>query len=142
MSACLCLLVYAQYIPGVRLQVVIAGASEAGLACLEHLLMQPHMHFTSLMLLAPGGVTVGGAAARMSASRLATLGLHANVTLVDSHMVALAPQDKVLLLADRGQLPYDCLAVTTGLQVGCKVPRTPGAHCCSVGDICFDIGLP
>jgi NADH dehydrogenase FAD-containing subunit len=59
------------------------------------------------------------------------MGLHANVTIVESHMVALDAQQQVLMLADGGQLPYDLLAVTTGLQV--SRPRDQISHlsfCC------------
>lgn len=53
------------------LQVVIAGASETALSCLEQLLVQPHMSFTSITLLAPGGVSVGGVASSYTASVVA-----------------------------------------------------------------------
>jgi NADH dehydrogenase FAD-containing subunit len=48
---------------------------------------------------------------------VARLGLHASVSTVDSHLVALDAQQQLLMLADGGHLPYDLLAVTTGLQV-------------------------
>jgi hypothetical protein len=55
------------------LQVVIAGASETGLACLEGLLLHPSLQFTNLTLLAPGercataalGAAAPGGAIRM-----------------------------------------------------------------------------
>jgi NADH dehydrogenase FAD-containing subunit len=102
-------------------QLVIAGASETGLSCLEHLLLQPNTRFTSLTLLAPGGVRTDGVASQFTADRVARLGLHASVSTVDSHLVALDAQQQVLMLADGGHLPYDILAVTTGLQVCCGV---------------------
>jgi hypothetical protein len=98
-------------------QVVIAGASETGLSCLEHLLLQPHIKFTHLTLLAPGGVNTDGVASQLSAQRISRLGLHANITTVDSHLVALDAQQQLLMLADGTQMPYDLLAVATGLQV-------------------------
>lgn len=49
---------------------------------------------------------------------MSRLGLHANITIVDSHLVALDAQQQLLMLADGSSLPYDLLAVTTGLQVG------------------------
>lgn len=98
-------------------QVVIAGASETGLSCLEHLLLQPHIKFTHLTLLAPGGINTDGVASQLSAQRISRLGLHANITTVDSHLVALDAQQQLLMLADGTQMPYDLLAVATGLQV-------------------------
>lgn len=53
------------------LQIVIAGASETALSCLEQLLVQPHITFTNLTLLAPGGVSVGGVACSYTASLVA-----------------------------------------------------------------------
>ena len=41
------------------LQIVIAGASECGLAVLERLLLDPDLQFNYLTLLAPGGIKVG-----------------------------------------------------------------------------------
>lgn len=99
------------------LQIVIAGASETGLSCLEHLLLQPDVTFTNLTLLAPGGIRSDDVASQSTAARVACLGLHANITMVDSHMVALETDEQLLMLADGEQLPYDLLAVTTGLQV-------------------------
>lgn len=58
-----------------------------------------------------------GVASQLTAERIARLGLHASITTVDSHMVALDTQQQLLVLADGGQLQYDLLAVTTGLQV-------------------------
>lgn len=98
-------------------QIVVAGASQTGLACLERLLLQPHTRFTSITLLAPGGIHTDSIAGQLSAAHLARLGLHANVTVVDSHLVALDTQQQLLALADGQQLPYDLLAVTTGVQV-------------------------
>lgn len=49
---------------------------------------------------------------------MSRLGLHANITIVDSHLVALDAQQQLLMLADGSSLPYDLLALATGLQVG------------------------
>lgn len=105
------------HLPDLSVQIIIAGASDTGLSCLEHLLLEPHIRFTHLTLLAPGGVRTDSIASQMTAARVSRMGLHANVTIVESHMVALDAQQQVLMLADGGQLPYDLLAVTTGLQV-------------------------
>lgn len=75
------------------------------------------MRFTNLTLLAPGGVQTDSLIGCFTAARVARLGLHANVTMVDSHMVALEPEEQILMLADGTQLPFDLLTVATGLQV-------------------------
>lgn len=104
-------------------QVVVVGASETGLACLEHLLLQPDTRFTNLTLLAPGGVRTDGIARQFTPERVSRLGLHASVTTVDSHMVALDPQQQLLMLADGAHLTYDLLAIATGLQVSLAVTK-------------------
>jgi hypothetical protein len=111
----------------VNTRLVIAGASETGLACLERLLCQPHVRFTSITLLAPGGAasSLGGVACQFTASRVARMGLQASVTVIDGHMVGLDTAERLVLLADGGRVPYDVLAVTTGLQVG------RGVHTCA-----------
>lgn len=97
----------------------MAGASETALACLEQLLLQPHLTFTSLTLLAPAGVPVGGVACRFTASLVACMGLQATVTIVDEQMLAIDTAQKLIGLSGGSQLPYDLLVVATGLQVCC-----------------------
>lgn len=46
---------------------MVVGASEAGLAALERLLLDTHLSFNYLTLLAPGGINVGGLAAQYTA---------------------------------------------------------------------------
>jgi hypothetical protein len=69
-------------------------------------------------MLAPGGLRTDGVAGQLTAERVSRLGLHANITTVDSHLVALDAQQQLLMLADGTSLPYDLLVVATGLQVG------------------------
>ena len=104
------------------------GASETGLSCLEHLLLQRNCSFSNLTLLAPGGIRNGSIASQFTAARVARLGLHANATLVDSHMVAVDAQEQVIMLADGGQLPYDLLAVASGMQVDSCSPAMVVTH--------------
>jgi hypothetical protein len=106
------------------LQIVIAGASQTALSCLEQLLLQRHTSFNSLTLLAPGGVPVGGVACTYTAGLVARMGLQAAVTIVDGQMASLDTAQKLVGLDDGSQLPYDLLVVATGLQVCEK-------QCCS-----------
>jgi hypothetical protein len=47
------------------------GASEAGLAAVERLLLDPQLSFNYITLLAPGGINVGGVAAQYTSSTCA-----------------------------------------------------------------------
>lgn len=113
------------------MQVVVVGASETGLTCLEHLLLQPNMSFSSITLLAPGGICTDSLANQVTADQVARMGLQASVAIVDSHMVALDTQQQQLVLADGTQMPYDLLVVATGLQV-CPVVSCSAIAFCSV----------
>lgn len=114
------------------LQIVVVGASEAALSCLEHLLCSSRSNagqplaFTSLTLLAPGGISVaGGPAGARAPALLARAGLHAAVTVVDAALAALDCASKVVVLEDGSQLHWDHLVLATGLQV------RGWAGCCS-----------
>ncbi|KAL6751227.1 hypothetical protein V8C86DRAFT_2782277 [Haematococcus lacustris] len=100
----------------VNAQVVVLGASEAGLAVVERLLMDAALVFNYITLLAPGGIIVGGVACEYTASDIAKLGLDARVTLLDAEMVGLDRGNRMLELSDGSQLPYDVLVVAAGLQ--------------------------
>uniref|UniRef100_A0A383WNS6 Cilia- and flagella-associated protein 61 N-terminal domain-containing protein n=1 Tax=Tetradesmus obliquus TaxID=3088 RepID=A0A383WNS6_TETOB len=100
----------------VNSQIVIAGASQTALSCLEQLLLQRHISFNSLTLLAPGGVPVGGVACTYTAGLVARMGVQAAVTIVDGQMASLDIAQKLVGLDDGSQLPYDLLVVATGLQ--------------------------
>ncbi|WIA39160.1 hypothetical protein OEZ86_005287 [Tetradesmus obliquus] len=100
----------------VNSQIVIAGASQTALSCLEQLLLQRHISFNSLTLLAPGGVPVGGVACTYTAGLVARMGVQAAVTIVDGQMASLDTAQKLVGLDDGSQLPYDLLVVATGLQ--------------------------
>lgn len=80
----------------INAQIVVAGASETGLATLERLLMDTTHQFNYLTLLAPGGIQVGGVACQYTAGGhfLATIALPA--CLLNSHLSAYIAQSSCL----------------------------------------------
>jgi len=110
-------------------RIVVVGASDAGLAFLETLLMVPYMHFTSLTLLSPGGLPRGyenmfagsdgfipTSATGYSRQELDEVGFGSNVRFVDSKLVAIDREGQAAIMPDGSCLPYDYLVLTTGLQ--------------------------
>ncbi|EFJ42895.1 hypothetical protein VOLCADRAFT_107000 [Volvox carteri f. nagariensis] len=100
----------------VNAQIVIAGASECGLAVLERLLLDPDLQFNYLTLLAPGGIKVGGMVCQYTAGVIARLGLEARVLLLDAELTGLERDIRVIHLSDNSQLSYNQLVIATGLQ--------------------------
>lgn len=101
---------------GINAQVVVAGASECGLAVLERLLLNPELQFNYLTLLAPGGIKVGGMACLYTATVIAKLGLEARVLLLDAELVAVDRSQRLVDLSDGTQLAYDALVIAAGVQ--------------------------
>lgn len=60
-------------------QVVVVGASECGISAIEQLLCSTELEFTSITLVAPGGITVGGAGSSYSSQDVSRIGLDAQV---------------------------------------------------------------
>ncbi|GBF89012.1 hypothetical protein Rsub_01511 [Raphidocelis subcapitata] len=117
----------------VHTRIVVVGASDTGLSCLETLLTAPCHRgtlFTHLTLLSPGGLAAAAAAAaaaastaavaaapaRFSPEALARLGLEGAVADVDGALAAIDRERRVAVLEDGRELPYDVLALATGLQ--------------------------
>lgn len=114
-------------------QIVIVGASDTGLSCLEALLTGPRHRgtlFTHLALLSPGGLAAAAASAASGPLAASALGRFALETLerlrlqglvadVDGTLGAIDTERRVAVLQDGRELPYDVLAIATGLQVGC-----------------------
>jgi hypothetical protein len=126
------------------LQIVIAGASQTALSCLEQLLLQRHISFNSLTLLAPGGVPVGGVACTYTAGLVARMGVQAAVTIVDGQMASLDTAQKLVGLDDGSQLSYDLLVVATGLQVrhtSCARDFTPKHDVCCGPALVWDASM-
>ncbi|KAG7378070.1 hypothetical protein PHYPSEUDO_010587 [Phytophthora pseudosyringae] len=126
-------------------RVVLVGASDAALSCLVRLVATPYLHFSNLSLVSPHGLTVApadegdddamkpGASdfARKSTFRAAELeqySLRTHVRVIESRMVRVDRDTRAVILQDGSCIPYDYLALTTGLQDGTctslgKLPR-------------------
>jgi len=112
-------------------RIVVFGASDAALAFLEGLISVPYLHFSSIVLVAPRagdrlsvprGHAVNLEDRRMptpffarsggyTKAELKALGLGARVKLVDSRMVDIDRQAKVIMLPEGSVLPYDYLVI-------------------------------
>lgn len=100
----------------VNARILVVGASETALSALQAMLVNEHLQFNYLTMLAPGGIPVGSLGTQFNAGVLAKLGIDAHVRLVDAEMVGLESESKIIALSDGHQLAYDLLVVTAGLQ--------------------------
>ncbi|KAL3662334.1 hypothetical protein V7S43_012661 [Phytophthora oleae] len=113
-------------------RVVFVGASDAALSCLARLLATPYLYFSSLTLVSPHGLTVASIDegedtpqasdfARKSTFNTVELeqySLRTHVRVVESRMVRVDRETRAVVLQDGSCIPYDYLALTTGLQDG------------------------
>lgn len=95
----------------INAQVVVVGASDAGLAAVERLLLDPTYSFNYITLIAPGGIAVGGLSRGYDSGLLARLGLEARVNLVDADLHGLNREDRRLHLSDGSVQSYEVLAL-------------------------------
>jgi adenylate kinase len=116
----------------VNQRVVLVGASDAALSCLTRLLATPYLHFSNLTLVSPHGLTMDEGEedaatpkasdfARQSTFTAVELGqysLRTHVRVIESRMVRVDRETRALVLQDGSCIPYDFLALTTGLQDG------------------------
>ncbi|XP_043191532.1 cilia- and flagella-associated protein 61-like isoform X1 [Amphibalanus amphitrite] len=110
----------------VNSRIVVVGGGDAGLAILERLAFSRQLLFTNVTLVDPHGFPDGGgdelaAAMRTSTEeftpeRLGTMWLHVWVNLVRGVMVAIDRKHKLIRVAEVGDIPYDHLLLTCGLQ--------------------------
>ena len=97
--------------PLVTSRVVFLGASDANLACMESLLCSQSLRFDALTLVSSAGHPTGLSAAARMAERL---GLDGNVTVLCGHAVELDRSQKLIVLDDGAEVPYDVLILGTG----------------------------
>lgn len=116
-------------------RVVLVGASDAALSCLARLLATPYLHFSNLTLISPHGLTVApmdegeddtmtprasdfARKSSFTAVELEQYSLRTHVRVVESRMVRVDRETRAVVLQDGSCIPYDYLALTTGLQDG------------------------
>ena len=97
----------------VNSRVVVVGASKAGLAAVEEMLVSTSYTFASLTLVTNGATNSGDEA---SARALARLALEVNLTIVDAEMVSLNRETRRVSLSDDSTLPYEVLLLTPELR--------------------------
>lgn len=125
--------------PKMRLnhRIVVVGASDTAIACLQRLLAIPYIRFTNLTLISPLGLEIAArdtisqseattrsspaAFARKSAFTSFEVGqfsLETQVRVIKSRVVRIDRTAKAVVLMDGSCVPYDFLALTAGLQDG------------------------
>lgn len=107
---------------------MVVGASECGLSAIEELLIDENFYFTSIALLSPDGVTVGGVGDFITGRNIGQLGLNCRVTTVGAEMTYLDRRERRIGLATGEDISYDYLLLTAGLQVTLhqkSKPQTP-----------------
>ena len=106
-------------------RILVVGASTTSFACLETLLMVPYIHFTSVTLLAPGGLqreaspaadAMPASASDYGAEELKQLGVGSRVRVVDGRLAALDRDSRCAILEGGSCIPYDYLVLGAGLQ--------------------------
>ena len=115
-------------------RIVVIGASDAGMSCLESLMMMPYMQFTRLTLVAPGGLphvtdnispsafveNISGGPCGYSKRKIQQLSFGSTVRIIDARMVDIDREGNAVLLEDETIVPYDFLLVCSGIQESTK----------------------
>lgn len=107
-------------------RVVVVGASDTGISFIEALLSITYLHFTNIILVAPGGLPHHNVARKRSNLKatstsytyreLKKLMLESRVTVIDSRMTDIDRSDKNIILNDGRVVPYDTLVLSMGIQ--------------------------
>ena len=107
-------------------RIVVVGASDAGLSFVETLLSLRYIHFTNIVLLAPGGFqqtgtkdpafNVKASSTEFTPEEIQSLMLESRVHVLNSRVTDIDRQLKSIVLYDESVLPYDILVLAMGLQ--------------------------
>jgi len=107
-------------------RIVVVGASDAGISFIETLLSLKYIHFTNIVLLAPGGLSYANSvdplqnfkacSTSYSPEEIQNLMLESRIRVLNTRMVDIDRQQKSVILYDDSVLPYDILVLTMGLQ--------------------------
>eukprot|EP01022_Parablepharisma_sp_SALTPOND_P008302 TRINITY_DN1355_c0_g1_i1.p1 TRINITY_DN1355_c0_g1~~TRINITY_DN1355_c0_g1_i1.p1 ORF type:complete len:1491 (-),score=241.80 TRINITY_DN1355_c0_g1_i1:5780-10252(-) len=107
-------------------RIVVIGASDTGLSFIETLLSLKYIHFTNIVLLAPGGFSYTNpidpftnfkaCSTSYTPEEIQNLMLESRIRVLNSRMIDIDRQQKSIILYDDSVLPYDILVLTMGLQ--------------------------
>jgi len=103
----------------------VVGASDTGISLIESLMTIRDVNFTSLTLLAPGGLItmnvqessemLKSTSTNYTLNEIRNLMLESRITVIDAKMMRLDKKGKKITLDKNSILPYDVLITTVGL---------------------------
>jgi NADH dehydrogenase FAD-containing subunit len=110
----------------VNTRIIVVGASDTGISFIESLLSNRYLQFTSIYLIAPGGLSyyhIDDSSKNMKSSSYSytlreyrNLLLENRVTVIDARLIEIDREEKRVILNDESVLRYDILLLAMGLQ--------------------------
>jgi len=107
-------------------RIVVVGASDTSISFIEALLSISYLKFTSIILIAPGGLpnhhfqerreNLKAYSTSYTREELKKLMLESRVCVINARMVDIDRSDKNIILHDDSVIPYDTLILGMGLQ--------------------------
>lgn len=107
-------------------RIVVVGASDTSISFIEALLSISYLHFTNIVLLAPGDLPQRHFADKREGLKaystsytneeLKKLMLESRVRVINARMVDIDRSDKNIILDDETVIPYDTLVLGMGIQ--------------------------
>lgn len=106
-------------------RIVVVGASDTSISFIEALLSISYLKFTSIILIAPGGLpnhhfverceNLKAYSTSYTKEELRKLMLESRVNVINARMVDIDRSDKNIILDDDSVIPYDTLILGMGL---------------------------
>jgi len=107
-------------------RIVVVGASDTSISFIEALLSISYLHFSNIILIAPGGLPNGhfnektenlkAYSTSYTKEELKKLMLESRVRVINARMVDIDRSDKNIILHDETVVPYDTLILGMGIQ--------------------------
>jgi len=107
-------------------RIVVVGASDTSISFVEALLSTSYLHFTSIVLVAPGGLphhhyidkteNLRSYSTSYTNQELKRLMLESRVRVINARMTDIDRSDKNIILHDDTVIPYDTLILGMGIQ--------------------------
>jgi hypothetical protein len=107
-------------------RIVVVGASDTSISFIEALLSISYLHFSNIVLIAPGGLPNGhyndktenlkAYSTSYTKEELKKLMLESRVRVINARMVDIDRSDKNIILHDDTVVPYDTLILGMGIQ--------------------------